>query len=203
MSRPSNRNAIACLTRQRAAEGFARDAAPHTDDHDQAAATDRAGDTASKMVMTARKSSSMATRTSPTRAQTSCRHYRVRRIAALSGGEIHARPGQQAIRRHPAQRRTGASRLSLDTLSPDVIERIEILHAASAEYSTQSIAGTISVAGEKPSDGAAHFGWACRQRHGFASVNLQLSDHDSNFCTRMARLAVADADNPGLELGYA
>jgi outer membrane receptor protein involved in Fe transport len=34
---------------------------------------------------------------------------------------------------------------SIDSLSPDVIERIEVLRAASAEFSTQSIAGTINI----------------------------------------------------------
>jgi outer membrane receptor protein involved in Fe transport len=34
---------------------------------------------------------------------------------------------------------------SLDTLAPDLIERIEVLRAASAEFSTQSIAGTINI----------------------------------------------------------
>ncbi|MYN28569.1 TonB-dependent receptor plug domain-containing protein [Duganella levis] len=34
---------------------------------------------------------------------------------------------------------------TLDTLSPDLIERIEVLRAASAEFSTQSIAGTINI----------------------------------------------------------
>jgi len=34
---------------------------------------------------------------------------------------------------------------SLDSISPDLIERIEILRAASAEFSTQAIAGTINI----------------------------------------------------------
>jgi outer membrane receptor protein involved in Fe transport len=34
---------------------------------------------------------------------------------------------------------------TLDSLAPDQIERIEVLRAASAEYSTQSIAGTINI----------------------------------------------------------
>lgn len=34
---------------------------------------------------------------------------------------------------------------SIDSLSPDVIEKIEVLRAASAEYSTRSIAGTINI----------------------------------------------------------
>jgi outer membrane receptor for ferrienterochelin and colicins len=34
---------------------------------------------------------------------------------------------------------------SLDSLAPDVIERIEVLNASSAEFSTQSVAGTINI----------------------------------------------------------
>jgi outer membrane receptor for ferrienterochelin and colicins len=34
---------------------------------------------------------------------------------------------------------------AIDSLAPDVIERIEVLRAASAEFSTQSIAGTINI----------------------------------------------------------
>lgn len=34
---------------------------------------------------------------------------------------------------------------SIESLSPDVIERIEVLRAASAEFSTQSVAGTINI----------------------------------------------------------
>ena len=34
---------------------------------------------------------------------------------------------------------------SIESLAPDVIERIEVLRAASAEFSTQSVAGTINI----------------------------------------------------------
>ncbi|MFA9347892.1 TonB-dependent receptor plug domain-containing protein, partial [Escherichia coli] len=34
---------------------------------------------------------------------------------------------------------------SIDSLAPDSIERIEVLRAASAEFSTQSVAGTINI----------------------------------------------------------
>lgn len=34
---------------------------------------------------------------------------------------------------------------SLDTLSPDMVERVEIIRAATAEFSTQAIAGTINI----------------------------------------------------------
>lgn len=51
---------------------------------------------------------------------------------------------------------------SLDSLSPDVIERIEVMRAASAEFSTQSVAGTINLvlrrAGRKPQR-SAKLGW--------------------------------------------
>jgi outer membrane receptor for ferrienterochelin and colicins len=41
---------------------------------------------------------------------------------------------------------------SLDTLSPDQIEKIEIVRAATAEYSTQSIAGTVNIVLRKAID---------------------------------------------------
>jgi len=68
---------------------------------------------------------------------------------------------------------------SIDSLAPDVIERIEVLRAASAEFSTQSIAGTINIVLKKAVKSAqrevkAGYGHG----HDFAgpSVNLQLSD---------------------------
>ncbi len=68
---------------------------------------------------------------------------------------------------------------SLDSLAPDVIERIEVLRAASAEYSTQSIAGTINVILKKTVRTAqrevkAHYGHATNAAN--RGVNLQLSD---------------------------
>ena len=68
---------------------------------------------------------------------------------------------------------------SLDSLSPDVIERIEVLRAASAEYSTQSIAGTINVILKKTVRTAqrevkVHYGHASVAAN--RGVNLQLSD---------------------------
>jgi outer membrane receptor protein involved in Fe transport len=68
---------------------------------------------------------------------------------------------------------------SIDSLAPDVIERIEVLRAASAEFSTQSIAGTINIVLKKAVKSAqrevkAGYGHG----HDFAgpSLNLQLSD---------------------------
>jgi len=68
----------------------------------------------------------------------------------------------------------------IGSLAPDVIERIEVLRAASAEYSTQSIAGTINVVLKKTIKAAQRELKAGYGRGGgdFKSptLNLQLSD---------------------------
>jgi outer membrane receptor protein involved in Fe transport len=68
---------------------------------------------------------------------------------------------------------------SIDSLAPDVIERIEVLRAASAEFSTQSIAGTINIVLKKAVK-TAQRELKTSYGHGtnFKSptVNLQLSD---------------------------
>ena len=68
---------------------------------------------------------------------------------------------------------------SIDSLSPDVIERIEILRAASAEFSTQSIAGTINLVLKKAIKNAQREVKLTRADGGSyrtSSANLQLSD---------------------------
>ncbi|MFC5481127.1 TonB-dependent receptor plug domain-containing protein [Massilia suwonensis] len=68
---------------------------------------------------------------------------------------------------------------SIDSLSPDVIERIEVLRAASAEYSTQSVAGTVNIVLKKVvRAGQREFKIGARTGSGFQgpTANLQLSD---------------------------
>ncbi|MFC5458825.1 TonB-dependent receptor plug domain-containing protein [Massilia niabensis] len=68
---------------------------------------------------------------------------------------------------------------SIDSLSPDVIERIEVLRAASAEYSTQSVAGTINIVLKKAiRTGQREFKIGARTGGGFdgPTANFQLSD---------------------------
>ena len=68
---------------------------------------------------------------------------------------------------------------SIDSLAPDVIERIEILRAASAEFSTQSIAGTINIVLKKAVVTAQReFKLGYGKGGGYYSpdANLQLSD---------------------------
>jgi outer membrane receptor protein involved in Fe transport len=68
---------------------------------------------------------------------------------------------------------------TIDSLSPDVIERIEVLRAASAEFSTQSVAGTVNIVLKKTvRSGQREFKIGARTGSGFQgpTANLQLSD---------------------------
>jgi outer membrane receptor for ferrienterochelin and colicins len=68
---------------------------------------------------------------------------------------------------------------TIDSLSPDVIERIEVLRAASAEFSTQSVAGTVNIVLKKAvRSGQREFKLGARTGGGFhgPTANLQLSD---------------------------
>ncbi len=68
---------------------------------------------------------------------------------------------------------------SIDSLAPDVIERIEVLRAASAEFSTQSIAGTINIVLKKTvKTGQRELKAGYGHGHDVANpfFNLQLSD---------------------------
>jgi outer membrane receptor protein involved in Fe transport len=68
---------------------------------------------------------------------------------------------------------------SLDSLSPDMIERIEIMRAATAEYSTQAIAGAINIVLKRAIVTAQREIKAGGQEdngHYGANVNFQLAD---------------------------
>jgi outer membrane receptor for ferrienterochelin and colicins len=73
---------------------------------------------------------------------------------------------------------------SLDTLSPSVIERIEIIRAATAEFSTQSIAGTINIILKKKvtvSQRELKLGYASGRGYTSPNANFNISDKDSDF----------------------
>ena len=128
--------------------------------------------------------------------------------AGRSGGEIRMRGLGSGYTQILLNGERAPAGFSLDTLSPDVIERIEILHAASAEYSTQSIAGTINVVLKKAVRTAQRelkLGLAGSRDSFSPTVNLQLSDRDGNFSYSMAGSLYRydyHYDNPALELGY-
>lgn len=65
--------------------------------------------------------------------------------AAGRGGEIRMRGLGSGYTQILINGERAPAGFSIDQLAPDVIERIEILRAASAEFSTQSIAGTINI----------------------------------------------------------
>ena len=65
--------------------------------------------------------------------------------AGRSGGEIRMRGLGSGYTQILLNGERAPAGFSIDTLAPDVIERIEIVRAASAEFSTQSIAGTINI----------------------------------------------------------
>jgi len=65
--------------------------------------------------------------------------------ASGRGGEIRMRGLGSGYTQILLNGERAPAGFSIDQLSPDVIERIEILPAASAEFSTQSIAGTINI----------------------------------------------------------
>ena len=128
--------------------------------------------------------------------------------AGRTGGEIRMRGLGSGYTQILLNGERAPAGFSLDTLSPDVIERIEILHAASAEYSTQSIAGTINVVLKKAVKTAQRelkLGLAGSRDSFSPTVNLQLSDRDGNFSYSMAGSLFRydyHYDNPALELGY-
>jgi outer membrane receptor protein involved in Fe transport len=68
---------------------------------------------------------------------------------------------------------------TIDSLAPDLVERIEVMHAASAEFSTESIAGTINIVLKKTvkaGERELKTGFS-RGNNGMGSTaNLQLSD---------------------------
>jgi outer membrane receptor protein involved in Fe transport len=73
---------------------------------------------------------------------------------------------------------------SIDSLSPDSIEKIEVLRAASAEYSTQSIAGTINIVLKKAIKAAQRelkLGYGYGADIKSPTANLQLSDRAGKF----------------------
>jgi outer membrane receptor protein involved in Fe transport len=103
--------------------------------------------------------------------------------AGRSGGEIRMRGLGSGYTQILLNGERAPAGFSIDTLSPDVIERIEIVRAASAEFSTQSIAGTINIVLKKAVKSAQHIFkiGAGKSADAFnPSSSLQLSDKLGN-----------------------
>ena len=101
--------------------------------------------------------------------------------AAGRGGEIRMRGLGSGYTQILINGERAPAGFSMDSLAPDVIERIEVLRAASAEFSTQSIAGTINIVLKKAIKNAQRelkVGAAAAQGLVQPNANLQLSDRD-------------------------
>ena len=132
--------------------------------------------------------------------------------AGRAGGEIRMRGLGSGYTQILLNGERAPAGFSLDSLAPELIERIEILHAASAEYSTQSIAGTINVVLKKTVKTAqrelklgAGGGRDAFSRNG----SLQWSDKDGMLSYSLAASVYrydydygGVHDSPALDLGY-
>ena len=99
--------------------------------------------------------------------------------AGRSGGEIRMRGLGAGYTQILINGERAPAGFSIDSLAPEVIERIEVLRAASAEFSTQSIAGTINIVLKKALKSAQHelkFAGAKGNRSSSPSLSLQMSD---------------------------
>jgi len=98
---------------------------------------------------------------------------------------------------------------SMDSLAPDSIERIEVLRAASAEFSTQSVAGTINIILKRSVKNRLRELKLAAQgsSNGYGpNANLQLSDRDGNFSYSVSANVAQDRfefDSYGQERGTA
>jgi outer membrane receptor protein involved in Fe transport len=97
---------------------------------------------------------------------------------------------------------------SIDSLAPDVIERIEVLRAATAEFSTQSIAGTINIVLKKSVKTAQRelkVGVGRGPDFTNPVVNLQLADKAGRLSWSLPVNVVhqeAGRESPAVEQGY-
>ncbi|MYM34386.1 TonB-dependent receptor [Duganella sp. FT94W] len=99
--------------------------------------------------------------------------------AGRGGGEIRMRGLGAGYTQILINGERAPAGFAIDSLSPDVIERIEVLRAASAEFSTQSIAGTINIVLKKAIKSAqreAKFSQAKSSGASSSSASLQMSD---------------------------
>ncbi|WP_288380040.1 TonB-dependent siderophore receptor [uncultured Massilia sp.] len=99
--------------------------------------------------------------------------------AGRGGGEVRMRGLGSGYTQILINGERAPNGFSIDQLSPDVIERIEVLRAASAEFSTQSIAGTINIVLKKTVRNAQRefkLGFGKSRDASNPNASLQLSD---------------------------
>jgi outer membrane receptor for ferrienterochelin and colicins len=128
--------------------------------------------------------------------------------AGRSGGEIRMRGLGSGYTQILINGERAPAGFSMDSLAPDVIERIEVLRAASAEFSTQSIAGTINIVLKKAIKNAQReikAGFGAGDGFFNPTLNLQLSDKVGKMSYSLSANAFHqqfDRESPTYEEGF-
>jgi outer membrane receptor protein involved in Fe transport len=127
--------------------------------------------------------------------------------AAGRGGEVR----MQGLGKGYTQVLVNGERLpagmQVDTLAPDTVERIEVLRAASAEFSMESIAGTINIVLKKTvrkPERELKLGYGIGRDTRSPNASLRLADRLDNFSYDLAASLVHDdfrGEAPGREEG--
>jgi outer membrane receptor for ferrienterochelin and colicins len=123
------------------------------------------------------------------------------------GGEIRMRGLGSGYTQVLVNGERAPAGFSMDSLAPDSIERIEVLRAASAEFSTQSVAGTINIILKRSVKNRLRELKLAAQgsSNGFGpNASLQLSDRDGAFSYSVSANATQDRfefDSSGVETG--
>jgi outer membrane receptor for ferrienterochelin and colicin len=121
------------------------------------------------------------------------------------GGEIRMRGLGSGYTQILVNGERAPAGFSMESLAPDSIERIEVLRAASAEFSTQSVAGTINIILKRTVKNRLRELKLAMQgsENGFGpNANLQMSDRDGGFSYSFTANAMQDRfafDASGLE----
>jgi outer membrane receptor for ferrienterochelin and colicins len=127
--------------------------------------------------------------------------------AAGRGGEVRMRGLGSGYTQILLNGERAPAGFSVDTLAPDAIERIEVMRAATAELSTQSIAGTINIVLKKAIKNAQRelkAGVGAGKDSRSPSYNLQLSDRKDQLSYSLAMSGYHyrfDRETPSVEDG--
>ncbi|HEY0064415.1 MAG TPA: TonB-dependent receptor [Telluria sp.] len=121
------------------------------------------------------------------------------------GGEVRMRGLASGYTQILLNGERAPSGFSLDTLAPDTVERIEVMRAATAEFSTQAVAGTINIVLKKAVKNAQRelkTGFTGARDSHAPNASLQVSDRAGRLSYSVALSAYANRfkrESPGTE----
>ncbi|SFD10809.1 TonB-dependent receptor plug domain-containing protein [Massilia yuzhufengensis] len=125
------------------------------------------------------------------------------------GGEIRMRGLGSGYTQVLVNGERAPAGFTLEALAPESIERIEVLRAASAEFSTQSVAGTINIILKRSVKNRLREVKLAAQASSSSfgpNANLQMSDRDGGFSYSVSASAAQerfDSEATGIEVGTA